>query len=268
MDASDDYVLGRGAAESVRLDAQHLLWRLHQGYLLHPSISVTRDMRIAEVGTGTASSPIQSSFMATTISDRQFPHHDLLPENVTLGLLNSLEDTPSELHDQYDVVHLRMWASNLRSRNVNMLIQNIEKMLKPGGFIQWEEADLMHQVVKTDAATTFEANINELPSFMKFANPLFALSWVHDLPKSFELQGFEVKHAEHKVFQPSQVQLCTNTYLLALKEIIAGIKSTSSQVPGLNIGSHEEALAQLLENHTRVVYNWGPLSLLAQTRRV
>lgn len=124
--------------------------------------------------------PTTAKLHGYDISDRQFPHHGLLPENVTLGLLNSLEDLPLSLHDQYDVVHLRMWSSNLRARNVQFLLQNIEKMLskycprsdcfytlglpstEPGGFIQWEEADLMHQVVKTDMAVTFEARINDL----------------------------------------------------------------------------------------------------------
>jgi hypothetical protein len=37
-----------------RLDAQHLLWKLHRGYELHPHIPVTEYMKIAELGTGTA----------------------------------------------------------------------------------------------------------------------------------------------------------------------------------------------------------------------
>lgn len=37
-----------------RLDAQHLLWKLHKGYELHPAIPITMDMKIAELGTGTA----------------------------------------------------------------------------------------------------------------------------------------------------------------------------------------------------------------------
>lgn len=37
-----------------RLDAQHLLWKLHRGYELHPDIPVTENMRAAELGTGTA----------------------------------------------------------------------------------------------------------------------------------------------------------------------------------------------------------------------
>ncbi|RSL63004.1 hypothetical protein CEP53_004597, partial [Fusarium sp. AF-6] len=56
--ADDDYVLGRDISDSIRhgcslLDAQHLLWKLHNRYTLHPAIPKSDHMKIAEVGTGT-----------------------------------------------------------------------------------------------------------------------------------------------------------------------------------------------------------------------
>ena len=36
-----------------RLDAQHLLWRLHNGCVLNAKIPTTPDMKVAEIGTGT-----------------------------------------------------------------------------------------------------------------------------------------------------------------------------------------------------------------------
>jgi len=84
----DDYVLGRSVGDSVRLaktfyfsltkvlfldllsntrlpisyrvliahrlDTEHLLWKLHGSYELHLDIVVTENMKIAELGTGTA----------------------------------------------------------------------------------------------------------------------------------------------------------------------------------------------------------------------
>lgn len=38
----------------IRLDAQYLLWKLHTGFELHPDIPVVENMKIAELGTGTA----------------------------------------------------------------------------------------------------------------------------------------------------------------------------------------------------------------------
>lgn len=36
-----------------RLDAQHLLWKLYNGYTINPDIPISADMKIAEIGTGT-----------------------------------------------------------------------------------------------------------------------------------------------------------------------------------------------------------------------
>jgi protein-L-isoaspartate O-methyltransferase len=41
------------ANQSLRLDAQHLLWKLHNGYELNPRIPISPNMKIAEIGTGT-----------------------------------------------------------------------------------------------------------------------------------------------------------------------------------------------------------------------
>jgi hypothetical protein len=36
-----------------RLEAQHLLFRMHNGFVMNPKIPVSSDMKIAEIGTGT-----------------------------------------------------------------------------------------------------------------------------------------------------------------------------------------------------------------------
>ncbi len=63
------------------------------------------------------------------ICDTQFPVKDLWPENVTLGKLDSLADPPPELVGQYDVVHLRMWASNLKQNDTSPLIEHVKRLL-------------------------------------------------------------------------------------------------------------------------------------------
>lgn len=46
-----------------------------------------------------------------------------------LGLLDSLVDPPSSLYGQYDVVHLRMWASNLRGDDISLLSRHVKHLL-------------------------------------------------------------------------------------------------------------------------------------------
>ncbi|KAJ5247891.1 hypothetical protein N7468_002874 [Penicillium chermesinum] len=267
MPQEDDYVLGRGIVQSVRsvyscqslpisnagasvkksnktrLDAQHLLWKLHRGYELHPLIPIKDDMKIAELGTGTAvwifdlarQLPPTVQLQGFDISNRQFPVRDTWPQNVTLGTLDSLVDPPASLCGQFDVVHLRMWASNLRQHDTSALIGH------PGGYLQWEDADLVNQHIQGQDAERFEQQLNEV--FRK---------------------KFDVLEAEKSRFRPELAQLCTNTYLMALLEILQGIKRILAHDSLLSIVEQELALHRLSSNNTEVIYNWSPLAILAQ----
>ena len=126
------------------------------------------------------------------ISHDQFPLKELWPQNVTLGLLNSLSEPPEAFSGQYDVVHLRMWASNLRESDTSSLINHVKKLLsmffspfflfffflvhlvhyhadnlgnlltEPGGYLQWEDADLVHQHVQGATGLAFEQRMNHI----------------------------------------------------------------------------------------------------------
>ncbi|KAF7620894.1 hypothetical protein AFLA_006188 [Aspergillus flavus NRRL3357] len=111
MAETDNYPLGRNIFHSVRLDAQHLLWRLHTGYILHPRIHVTDNMKIAKLGTGTGVWLFEGAkYLPTTaqldgfdISDEQFPLKEQCPPNLRFGIMDSFVDPPASLVGQYDV---------------------------------------------------------------------------------------------------------------------------------------------------------------------
>ncbi|KAJ5287869.1 hypothetical protein N7478_003555 [Penicillium angulare] len=206
-----------------KISPEHLLWKMHQGYELHPKIPLTQDMKIAEIGTGTAINlnnmscsiwsfdlakqlPSSVQLHGFDVSNNQYPSPDLWPENVSLGLLDAFDEPPASLVGQYDVVHLRMWASNFRRNQVPQLIQRVKSILKPGGYIQWEDADLMHQNIKGSEAQAWEEK------------------WVSGLPDMLQKGGFFILESDTDRFEQNESQLCTNTYLLALREILQGIK--------------------------------------------
>ncbi|KAJ5114214.1 hypothetical protein N7456_002748 [Penicillium angulare] len=268
MTRGDDYVLGRGLADSVRLDAQHLLWKMHKGYELHPLIPRTDNMKIAEIGTGTGiwlfdiarQLPSSVQLHGFDISDNQYPSKELWPKNVSLGLLNSLIDPPAHLVGQYDVVHLRMWVPNIRGNDTSALIQHVKSLLKPGGYIQWEDADLVHQYVKGPKAQEFERRINKI-----FDKAGLDFRWVSDIPDRLTEKGFLVLESESGRFELDSIQECTKTYLLVLREYINGFK----KLPDLDIQQmakeEEIALDQLYLQYSHgIVYNWSPVSLLGR----
>ncbi|KAE8351606.1 S-adenosyl-L-methionine-dependent methyltransferase [Aspergillus coremiiformis] len=269
MHDTDDYVLGRRIFDSVRLDAQHLLWKLHKGYELDPRIPITDDMKIAELGTGTAiwlydlaqQLPVTVQLHGFDISDSQYPSKEQVPQNITLGVLDSMKDPPSSLIGQYDVVHFRMWASNFRNGDPGPVIRHAKRLLKPGGYIQWEDADLIHQYVQGLAAKDFEEKVGNL-----FQKAGLDYNWVSQLSDSLQKEGFNVLEFDSAKFAPSLTQLCTNTFLLALQEILQGIKRRCPpNQHSLALPTHEDALYLLSTEHRdRIVYNWSPVTALAQ----
>ncbi|RDK48228.1 hypothetical protein M752DRAFT_288672 [Aspergillus phoenicis ATCC 13157] len=243
MTRSDLYPLGRGLSDSVRLDAQHHLWKLHTGYTLHPKISITTDMKTAEVGTGNAiwlfdlaqSMPPTVQLHGFDISEEQYPPKHMWPGNVNLALLDALKDVPPALVGQYDV------------------------LLKPGGYIQWEEADLIHQYVEGRKALAFA---EQIPCLSKKVG--LDYSWVTKLPRNLKEAHLDVIESRTESFQEFLVQKCTDTYLLALGEILRGTKLTCAEDIVPLVTKHEAELQELCAERKDTVYNWSPVKILAR----
>ncbi|KAE8343476.1 hypothetical protein BDV24DRAFT_161522 [Aspergillus arachidicola] len=222
-------------------------------------------MKIAELGTGTGVwlfeaakyLPPPTQLDGFDISDEQFPLKEQCPSNLRFGIMDSFVDPPTSLVVQYDVVHLRMWTSNFRNRDSGVIIHHVMELLKPGGFIQWEEADLTHQVVVGEKAKQFEAGVDPLITV-----EFIVSSWVPNLSKRVKQIGFLLIEFEWQQFQNNLMNLCTNTYLLALREILQGIRQSC---PSEAVIEHEIALQHLLSEERRsIVYNWSPTTLLGQ----
>ncbi|KAJ5513019.1 hypothetical protein N7463_002571 [Penicillium fimorum] len=194
MTQEDGYILGRAVEASVRilmrnrLDAQHLLWKLHNGIALLPDIPIMEDMKITDLGTGTA---------------------------------------------------------NLRGNDISSLSRHIKHLL-------------IHQHIKGVEAEEWERIINEI---FKKAN--LDYSWVSNLPSHLQ-QNFDIIQWEIGCFRPELVQLCTNTYLMALREILQGIKRSLVHDMPFSSTEQEVALYRLSQNTKSCIYNWSPGIILAQ----
>ena len=118
-------------------------------YHLHPSIERTlpTNARIADVGTGTGSYlvelseklPHTCSFDGFDVSGDQFRKNT--PKNVSLHVQDARDDYPQEFHGKFDVVHLRLLVGGFDKDDWKVATQKTIQLLKPGGAIQWEEAN-------------------------------------------------------------------------------------------------------------------------------
>ncbi|KAI9652361.1 MAG: hypothetical protein M1831_006839 [Alyxoria varia] len=137
-----DYLLNRDRDESRR----------SFGYLLHPTIlpTLAPTARIADVGAGTcawllavaSSLGNHGSYDGFDISADQFPPKDSLPENFTLHVSDVKSPFAKEHHGKFDLIHLRLLVLAMEGpEHWRVALENVRKLLKPGGYVQWEEAD-------------------------------------------------------------------------------------------------------------------------------
>lgn len=152
------YYLNRDNLESRRLDLQHGIWTESLEYALHPKVraELPPNPVIVDVGTGTgvwlldvaATFHGHGQFFGFDISDAQYPAPDTLPSNVHLGLGDIRKPFPEHLLGTFDVVHCRLLVLAMNSESEWAAAAcNLRTLLKPGGWLQWEELDPMQRQV-------------------------------------------------------------------------------------------------------------------------
>lgn len=138
------------------------------GYHIHPSIAprLHASSRIADIGTGTGIFLIELSeqLPATCqldgfdVSNALYPPAATLPANVSLALQDARHAFPTPLKQAYDFINIRLLVSGMDKDDWAVVTANAIQLLKPGGAIQWIEADfLQSKILSSCAGTTPEA---------------------------------------------------------------------------------------------------------------
>jgi SAM-dependent methyltransferase len=192
---SAGYVLNRDYAASTRLNCQFFLWKEELGFNLHPSVDIPQSgSRIADIATGTAiwlldlarSFP-NSRLDGFDISLEQCPPPDWLPGSVSLNQWDVFSPVPSALKGQYDMVHIRLALLVVRYNDPRPILRNVLELLKPGGYLQWDELN----VFEANVASTNPATDTEKFQRAQELTDLSRLEWVRELRGIIEQSGFE-----------------------------------------------------------------------------
>jgi len=142
---------GAGAsAEEDRLNFQHnILVRMTKGLLpADIEASLPANPRIADVGTGTgtwlraaAARWPQARLDGFDLTPEHFPDAGSLPAGVTLHThsQNVLARFPAEFEGAFDVAHVRLLMYGLRADEWDAAFANVVSLLRPGGWLLWEE---------------------------------------------------------------------------------------------------------------------------------
>ena len=190
------YMMNRSHAAACRLNLQFYLWKDTLKFNIHPSVQVQENSTIADVGTGTAIWLIDmarelpnAQLHGFDIDLTQAPHPQWLPRNISLRSWNIFEDVPSDLIGKYDLVHVRLLVLVIPDGKPQSVLQNLFKMLKPGGYLQWDDIDCVNMHVKRINPQVQAPALDQLRE-ISYAGGRH--DWVLELPKSIAEAGYKV----------------------------------------------------------------------------
>ncbi|OCK81165.1 hypothetical protein K432DRAFT_296127, partial [Lepidopterella palustris CBS 459.81] len=184
-----------------RLNYQFFLWRETLGFNLHPDIPAPKpDARIADVATGTGiwlidvarSLPNTVQFQGLDIDISQCPPKQWLPSNMKTRAWDMFQEVPKDLVGQFDIVHVRLLGLVIKDNNSLPAIASLHKLLKPGGYLQWDEmADASSYVASVDSTIKTDG-VEALRKYMNSpkGNEKGLDNWRSGLPDNLNQNGF------------------------------------------------------------------------------
>ncbi|KAL4736247.1 hypothetical protein BDV11DRAFT_211347 [Aspergillus similis] len=159
----------RNFRTSARLHLQHFLFQNTIGYLLEPAVekaltASSQPLKIADLACGNgvwltelnshlAKNNVSAQLDGFDVNPVNFPNPAFLPASVSFRQLDILaKPLPAELIGIYDVVHIRAFGSIITDSNLTPILTAASELLKPGGFIQWEETRGDRWIVESPSA--------------------------------------------------------------------------------------------------------------------
>lgn len=171
VNRSSIYPLNAGAPsqERARLNYNHsnLFKPLCGGLLpehIRRHLAAVPSPRIADVATGTGiwladlagELPPHAELDGFDMDESKFAPREDLPANVTLRAADMRAPFPAELLGSYDVVHVRLVLYAMRAGDWEPVARNLAALLRPGGWLLWEETGWTSYVAVPPSRAWFE----------------------------------------------------------------------------------------------------------------
>ncbi|MCJ1453327.1 hypothetical protein MMC28_003674 [Mycoblastus sanguinarius] len=231
------YMLDRGHAAACRLNLQFYLWKAAMKFNIHPSIPIPKDAVIADVATGTGMWLIDVSHDLPTarldgldIDLTQAPHRQWLPPNIKLRQWNIFDEVPSDLVGKYDILHVRLLLLVIEQGDPRPVIRNFLKMLKPGGYLQWDDLNFLEMCVKK---VDPQLQVPALEQLREMVSANGRGDWVLQLPEYATEEGFEDTNLYYFGDGNELARAFNEQHLLTMEEFALSLTK---------IGKKEEAL--------------------------
>ncbi|KAI4863270.1 hypothetical protein F4820DRAFT_450133 [Hypoxylon rubiginosum] len=163
------------------------------GFLVHPDIPTrATDLKVADVATGNgiwihhdvARNKPTAEFHGFDISLDQVGPKPWLPANISMHAWDIFQEPPARFMGYFDVVHVRLITVVVRNNDPQPVLANLTKLLKPGGYLQWDEVDTIGSSTKVVSGRAGE-NLDELFAQLKGRD-----TWKYHLAQIMEENGY------------------------------------------------------------------------------
>ncbi|OOF94525.1 hypothetical protein ASPCADRAFT_397340 [Aspergillus carbonarius ITEM 5010] len=240
------YALQHNHLGACRLNLQHYLWREVFRFNIHPSIPIpnpnplpvpgSNGPTVADIACGTSLWLIDVSrdlphaqLDGYDIDLTQSPPPQWLPPNITLHKWDALTPAPPPLHGKYDIVHVRLAVLFLSGIDPSPFIRNLYTLLKPGGWIQWDELDCANISVKKSNPLD-GVSVPALEELRVACSADGRHDWSVELAEILAKEGFEETKLEFFDEKPELVRAFGDQHLLTMGEFAAKLAGRGDRV--------------------------------------
>ncbi|KAI1126287.1 hypothetical protein F5Y10DRAFT_293938 [Nemania abortiva] len=241
---NDVYALMRDCNANSRLTAQHYLWKDLLGFLVHPDIPTRcADLKVADVATGNGiwlhdlarNMPSSCEFHGFDISLDQVGPKAWLPTNIRMHTWDIFEEPPPHFIEFFDVVHVRLITVVVKNNDPRPILANLTKLLKPGGYLQWDEVDTIGCSIKTVPGTSAE-NLDTLFSQLKGRD-----TWKYNLTQIMDENGYSGSSLYTYEYGLGTARFWNDVYVSTWKEFADNVLKTPEVSHELERKGMEEA---------------------------
>lgn len=220
-------MLSRDSTASTRLNYQHHLWQQELQFFLHPSVPEPGPgAAIADVATGTGVWLLEAArrfpgveCLGLDISTKQCPPKVWIPSSVKFDVWNFSEEPPSSLCGKFDIVHIRLIGVAI-AHDPSPAIKNIAMLLKPNGYLQWEEMNSAQSIIATPNDTTKTEALHRMNNWMMAQGQS---TWVPRIAETLNTNGFHNAQRYDVELDMSLLKFYTNIHVSVWAEIASGL---------------------------------------------
>ncbi|KAH8892198.1 hypothetical protein GQ53DRAFT_781410 [Thozetella sp. PMI_491] len=221
----DPYALMRNCSASSRLIAQHYLWKDLLGFLVHPSIPTQGvGLKIADVATG-------NGIWLHDLARDSHMSVELHGFDISLDQV----DPPSQFWGYFDIVHVRLITVVIKNNDPRPVLEKLTKLLKPGGYLQWDEVDTISCSIKTVTGVSAD-NLDKLFSQLKGCD-----TWKYQLTQMMNESGYTQPSMYVYEYSLGMARFWNDVYVSTWKEFAENILQTSETSHELEGKGMEEA---------------------------